>query len=96
MIALCLPDQALHISCEMTIMRETAHYSRETIELIKEAAYDVQIGPAEISPSAEHPGGYVLKFENFRGEAQQMLVRQGSNYELIRDALKLAYEGYAS
>jgi hypothetical protein len=65
----------------------------ETMQLIKEAVYDLAIGPSEISPSTEHPATYSVKFDNYMGEAAEIFVPMASKYASIHDALMFAYRG---
>jgi hypothetical protein len=63
----------------------------ETMQLIKQAIYDLQIGPTEISCSTRRPATYSVKFENRKGEAEEVVVEVPSMYPSIHHALKLAY-----
>jgi hypothetical protein len=68
----------------------------EALQLIKHAAYELQIGPREILPSTEHPAAYNVKFKDCRGEAQEVFVTMASKYLSIQDALKFADRGKPS
>jgi hypothetical protein len=65
------------------------------MQLIKQAIYDLQIGPSEISFSAEQPDIYNVHFDNRKGEDAKVIVRVPSMYPSIHDALKLAYNAKA-
>lgn len=66
----------------------------ETMQLIKQAIYDLQIGPTEISASNGQPPTYSVKFENRKGQTEEVIVRVPSMYPSIHHALKLAYNVY--
>lgn len=71
-------------------MTNTAKEKHETISLIKEAAYDLQIGPTEISYSKTQPSSYCVKFENSTGAELEVFVPLQSTYRWIYDTLKHA------
>lgn len=74
-------------------MRGNREVNAETMQLIKEAVYDLAIGPSEISPSTQHPATYSVKFDNCRGEAAEVFVPMASKYASIHDALMFAHRG---
>lgn len=63
----------------------------ETLSLIKEAAYDLQIGPTEISYSNSEPAMCCVKFEDRRGTEREIFVPVASTYRWIHDTLKFAH-----
>lgn len=65
----------------------------ETLSLIKEAAYDLQIGPTEISCSRTGPAVCCVKFEDRRGAEKELLVPVHSTYRWIHESLKLIHRG---
>jgi hypothetical protein len=67
----------------------------DTMQLIKDAIYDLQIGPTEISPSTKPPVTYTVKFENCNGGAEEVIVPVPSLYTSICYALKLAFNDTA-
>jgi len=71
-------------------MGEKHGVKAETLKLIKQVAYALQIGPYEISSPAGDPATYNVKFKNCRGEEQEVFVPATSRYSLIEDALKFA------
>ena len=65
----------------------------ETLRLIREAIYELQIGPAEISSSPREPKFINVKFENQKGNDEEIFVPIPSNFATIYDALSHAYHG---
>lgn len=74
---------------------ESGDQNAETMQLIKQAIYDLQIGPSEILFSAERPGIYNVLFDNRKGKEEKVIVQAPSTYPSIHDALKLAYNAKA-
>lgn len=64
---------------------------RETMQLIKQAIYDLQVGPSEILFSSEQPVIYNVKFDSRKGEPQEIVVPVPSTYSSIYAALQNAY-----
>ncbi len=64
---------------------------RETMQLIKQAIYDLQVGPSEILSSGEQPEIYSVKFDSNKGKPREIVVPVLSTYSFIYAALRSAY-----
>lgn len=64
---------------------------QETMQLIKQAIYDLQIGPSEIVFSREYPEIYSVKFDSSKGKPQEIVVPILSTYSSIYAALQSGY-----
>jgi hypothetical protein len=74
-------------------MTEAPEGKAETMQVIKEVLYDLQIGPTEISRSMKEPLFFSVKFENQTGGNEEVFVPIPSAYDWIYGALKHAYHG---
>lgn len=61
---------------------------QETMQLIKQAIYDLQVGPSEILSSGEHPEFYSVKFDSRKGEPREIVAPVLSTYSFIYAALR--------
>lgn len=80
---------------DVWIMGANHRVKVETLQLIKDAAYELLIGPCEILPSTAHRVAYSVKFNDRHGEAQEVFVPMASKYLSIQNALKIADRGKA-
>jgi hypothetical protein len=64
---------------------------QETMQLIKQAIYDLQVGPSEILFSGENPEIYSVKFDSSKGKPQEIVVPVLSTYSFIYAALRSGY-----
>ena len=62
----------------------------ETLRLIKQAAYDLQIGPCEILQPRKDPSTFEIKFKGCMGTEQHVFLPISSNYTLIEEAMVFA------
>lgn len=65
--------------------------TRETLQLIKQAIYDLQVGPSEILTSPQKPDLLNVRFDSRKGTPQEVSVPVPSTYAAISSALKTAY-----
>ena len=71
-------------------MGVSSEVTRETMKLIKQAIYDLQVGPSEILFSQEQPVIYSVKFDSRKGKPQEIVVPVPSTYSSIYNALQIA------
>ncbi|MBA2126981.1 hypothetical protein DLM45_12225 [Hyphomicrobium methylovorum] len=62
----------------------------ETLQFVKDAIYDLQVGPAEITSPDGTPSAYVIKFEIQHGVFQEVFIPIPSTYQSICRSLKAA------
>jgi hypothetical protein len=75
---------------EVWIGRSDSGVKTETLQLIKQAAYELQIGPCEILQPLEYPSTFEVRFKSCTGAEQHVFLPINSNYALIEDAMIVA------
>lgn len=55
----------------------------ETLQFIKDAIYDLQVGASEILSPDNTPSTYVIKFENQYGTLEEVFIPVPSTYQSI-------------
>ncbi|CAN1723781.1 conserved protein of unknown function [Hyphomicrobium sp. 1Nfss2.1] len=66
--------------------------TRDTaIQQIKDAIYDLQIGPSEIFPTGQTPMTFVVRFDNNAGRPEQVLIPATATYREIYSVLQATH-----
>jgi len=72
-------------------MNQTRLARDTAIQQIKDAIYDLQIGPSEIIPTGQIPLTFVVRFDNNAGQAEQVLIPATATYREIYTVLQATH-----
>lgn len=63
------------------------------MQQLKDAIYDLQMGETEIVATTRLPLTFKVKFDNWQGRPDEVLIPAGATYREMYMALKSAYRG---